>query len=352
MISGDFGFVTGDGSYHQAKYATDENGKFRLLSAKSSYRRVKGNDLKRKTSEVLEPPKAVALASCSSCKIIEKMTEVVHEDAVKKISAARAEQSPRKPLVQEKVAEAPKVVTEPPTAAPPTTKAPTTAAPTTAALTTVAPTTAAPTTKAPTTSAPTTKAPTTEAPTTEATPPKPQTERPYDVVSTVSGDKKSSIADFTNSKAPSKPLPTSNTPTVSETAPPAPPASSLQAKPVLAINAPGPKVTGAYKPPVAAMPALLKAMNSFLSDLVYRFNYTTTYHGHNEEGSRNGNKKGGYFSVGRDNVRRTVEYIANENGFQPHVKYELVNPAEAPNEVNDKNGILKGFEFKWFKVAP
>lgn len=38
LISGDFGFVTGDGTYHQSVYATDENGNFKLLSFKSSFR--------------------------------------------------------------------------------------------------------------------------------------------------------------------------------------------------------------------------------------------------------------------------------------------------------------------------
>ena len=85
-----------------------------------------------------------------------------------------------------------------------------------------------------------------------------------------------------------------------------------------------------------------------LSDLLYKFKYSTDYHGHHEEGSRNGNKKGGYFSIGRDNIRRTVDYVANENGYVPHLLYEAVDRQYAPNAQNDKNGLLKEFEFKWF----
>jgi len=32
---GEFGFITADGKYHVTVYATDENGKFRIISMKS-----------------------------------------------------------------------------------------------------------------------------------------------------------------------------------------------------------------------------------------------------------------------------------------------------------------------------
>lgn len=35
IITGEFGFVTADGVYHQTNYGTDENGNFRILSRKS-----------------------------------------------------------------------------------------------------------------------------------------------------------------------------------------------------------------------------------------------------------------------------------------------------------------------------
>lgn len=103
--------------------------------------------------------------------------------------------------------------------------------------------------------------------------------------------------------------------------------------------------------PLISTPSLLNSMNHLLHDLLYKFNYTTTYHGHNEEGSRDGNKKGSYFVIGRDNIRRTVEYLADENGFVPHVVYEKVDNGNAvPNQENDKNEVLQGSEFKWFNI--
>lgn len=91
-----------------------------------------------------------------------------------------------------------------------------------------------------------------------------------------------------------------------------------------------------------------KAIDEFIGDVLYRFNYTAGFHGHNEEGDSAGNKRGGYFIVGRDNVRRGVIYVANSNGFVPMVKYEKVSPAEAPHEDTEKNVGLRGYEFEWF----
>lgn len=91
-----------------------------------------------------------------------------------------------------------------------------------------------------------------------------------------------------------------------------------------------------------------EAINEFIGDVLYRFNYTAGYHGHNEEGDSAGNKRGGYFIVGRDNIRRGVIYVANENGFAPVVKYEKVSPAEAPHEDTEKSAGLKGYKFEWF----
>uniref|UniRef100_A0A2M4BPS5 Putative cuticular protein 138 rr-1 family n=1 Tax=Anopheles marajoara TaxID=58244 RepID=A0A2M4BPS5_9DIPT len=85
-----------------------------------------------------------------------------------------------------------------------------------------------------------------------------------------------------------------------------------------------------------------------LNGLLYRFNYTAGYHGHHEQGDRQGNKEGGYFAIGRDGIRRGVSYKANEFGFQPHVKFEKVGPEETPREETEKQAGLKGFDFKWF----
>lgn len=91
-----------------------------------------------------------------------------------------------------------------------------------------------------------------------------------------------------------------------------------------------------------------QAINEFIGDVLYRFNYTAGYHGHNEEGDSAGNKKGGYFIVGRDNIKRGVIYVADSRGFVPVVKYEKVSPAEAPHEDTEKNAGLRGYEFEWF----
>ncbi|XP_050072864.1 protein lethal(3)malignant blood neoplasm 1-like [Anopheles maculipalpis] len=85
-----------------------------------------------------------------------------------------------------------------------------------------------------------------------------------------------------------------------------------------------------------------------LNGLLYRFNYTAGYHGHHEQGDRQGNKEGGYYSIGRDGIRRGVSYKANEFGFQPHIKFEKVSPEETPREETEKQAGLKGFDFKWF----
>lgn len=81
---------------------------------------------------------------------------------------------------------------------------------------------------------------------------------------------------------------------------------------------------------------------------MYRFNYTAGYHGHNEEGANAGNKRGGYFIIGRDNIRRGVIYVANSNGFVPVVKYEKVSSEDAPHEDTEKSARLRGYEFDWF----
>uniref|UniRef100_A0A182M6Y0 Protein lethal(3)malignant blood neoplasm 1 n=1 Tax=Anopheles culicifacies TaxID=139723 RepID=A0A182M6Y0_9DIPT len=85
-----------------------------------------------------------------------------------------------------------------------------------------------------------------------------------------------------------------------------------------------------------------------LNGLLYRFNYTAGYHGHHEQGDRQGNKEGGYYAIGRDGIRRGVSYKANEFGFQPHIKFEKVSPEETPREETEKQAGLKGFDFKWF----
>ncbi|XP_059614476.1 uncharacterized protein LOC132260413 [Phlebotomus argentipes] len=89
-------------------------------------------------------------------------------------------------------------------------------------------------------------------------------------------------------------------------------------------------------------------MEQMLQGLLYLFNYTAGYHGHNEQGDREGNKEGEYYFVDRDGYRRSTEYRANQFGYQPKFKLEKVPEEETPREETEKEAGLKGYEFKWF----
>lgn len=87
-----------------------------------------------------------------------------------------------------------------------------------------------------------------------------------------------------------------------------------------------------------------------IKSLLYRFNYTVGFHGHHEDGFRNGDKEGDYFFDGRDGVERKVEYLANEFGYQPNITFIDLpeNDVRRPHEETEKEYGLKGYEFKWF----
>ncbi|XP_067648591.1 protein lethal(3)malignant blood neoplasm 1 isoform X1 [Eurosta solidaginis] len=76
---------------------------------------------------------------------------------------------------------------------------------------------------------------------------------------------------------------------------------------------------------------------------LYSFKYILDYNGHRETGARSGNKEGNYYAIGDDNVERTIEYIANEFGYQPRVRFRKL---DAP--VQSKENTLKEYEFVWF----
>lgn len=88
-------------------------------------------------------------------------------------------------------------------------------------------------------------------------------------------------------------------------------------------------------------------MESLMNGLLYRFNYTTDFQGHHEEGDRLGNKDGEYFSVGRDNIKRVVSYKANEFGYQPMIRQEPLNPQDI-QYYDERNNRLRGYNFEWF----
>lgn len=82
--------------------------------------------------------------------------------------------------------------------------------------------------------------------------------------------------------------------------------------------------------------------------MLYKFNYTVGYHGHHETGNRKGDKEGGYFTIGRDGLKRTVIYKANEFGYQPSFKIEKAQPEEIPQPETEKDNRRHDYEFKWF----
>lgn len=114
---------------------------------------------------------------------------------------------------------------------------------------------------------------------------------------------------------------------------------------------PNPKSQQGQSP--AGKPILTKVptaeqMKKMLGELLYKFNYTTGFHGHNEEGDRAGAKAGSYFFIGRDGLKRTVNYKANEFGYQPSIKVEKVTPEETPEPETEKENKRHDYEFKWF----
>ncbi|XP_017761515.1 PREDICTED: uncharacterized protein LOC108551766 [Eufriesea mexicana] len=85
-----------------------------------------------------------------------------------------------------------------------------------------------------------------------------------------------------------------------------------------------------------------RALEKMANDLYYRFNYTITSHGHQEDGYRSGRKDGSYRSQSDDGVDTRVKYLSNEFGHQPNVSF-VANV----NEANETER-LKGYSFRWY----
>ncbi|EDV95665.1 GH15656 [Drosophila grimshawi] len=96
--------------------------------------------------------------------------------------------------------------------------------------------------------------------------------------------------------------------------------------------------------PKSNTPTKTGAAAGLTGDL-YKFKYLLDYNGHEETGARNGDKQGNYFAISDDAIAHTVEYIANEFGFQPHITWRKLEGNEAT--LPDEN-TLKHYEFKWF----
>ncbi|XP_034481386.1 uncharacterized protein LOC117787050 [Drosophila innubila] len=129
---------------------------------------------------------------------------------------------------------------------------------------------------------------------------------------------------------------------------------TLAKSPNLAVTATktGTGQTSLGKPSIPNSPALATTSTNTeagqTGDL-YKFKYLLDYNGHEETGSRNGNKEGNYFAIGEDAVARTIEYIANEFGFQPHISWRKLDQNEIANLPAENS--LKHYEFKWFNKA-
>ncbi|CAB0019403.1 unnamed protein product, partial [Nesidiocoris tenuis] len=103
------------------------------------------------------------------------------------------------------------------------------------------------------------------------------------------------------------------------------------------------------------MPELIENVKSReeLQALLYTFNYTLTYHGHNEVGNVAGDKNGSYFFNGQDGLGRNVTYVANEFGYQPNITLYDISERETPNEKTEKDLTeLLGNEFKCLCLSP
>lgn len=85
-----------------------------------------------------------------------------------------------------------------------------------------------------------------------------------------------------------------------------------------------------------------------LGDMLYKFNYTAGFHGHNEQGDMDGAKNGEYFIIGRDNIMRTVKYTASKHGFVPSIRFGAVDVVMAPKPETEKEFGMRGYEFEWF----
>ncbi|XP_062131564.1 protein lethal(3)malignant blood neoplasm 1 [Drosophila sulfurigaster albostrigata] len=108
--------------------------------------------------------------------------------------------------------------------------------------------------------------------------------------------------------------------------------------------------SGSGSSPFAKQPALTSTQTGSsqtgeAGDL-YKFKYLLDYNGHEETGSRNGDKEGNYFAIGEDSVLRTIEYIANEFGYQPRISWRRLDASEIANLPTENS--LKHYEFKWF----
>lgn len=329
LITGDYGFLTGDGTYHQASYATDKFGHYRLISYKSSY--IYQPDLKsafllhcfnktinntiflgisNRKSKSLDTSNDINLIDLRNTVAIkpkdnkETEPEQKHKtisDLPMKTKATKANSTAKNIESiefdhQNTVANRPKANNE-----------------------------TVPVQKHNTISNLTMKTKDTKAHSTDL----PQKTQETKVNSTTAGTKHGISVQRLNLETSDVFLKTKDTKT---------------------------NLTAATKQPLHLKPVILPEGNFIIrfpenitSDLAYIFNYATTFNGHNETGYRDGSKEGAYFTINRDKIRRTVHYKLSSanNVIRRKMDYDVVAAEDTPNESNDKFGVLKKNEFKW-----
>ncbi|KOC68632.1 Protein lethal(3)malignant blood neoplasm 1 [Habropoda laboriosa] len=86
-----------------------------------------------------------------------------------------------------------------------------------------------------------------------------------------------------------------------------------------------------------------QTLEKMANDLYYRFNYTITSHGHQEDGYRSGSKDGSYRAQSENGVDTRVKYLSNEFGHQPNISF--VPNSDATSNENER---LEGYSFLWY----
>ncbi|EAT36464.1 AAEL011451-PA [Aedes aegypti] len=332
IVMGEFGFITADNVYHVTVYATDENGNFKIVSMKNyklgptappttTSAPTTTPSTTTTTSTTPQPfriittanpqvtPKSSGYAACSGCKIPE--TTTVKPSTEPSLPETSTLYVPPFKIVNKNDIESVTTTSKPITTTP------------------------------------------------NESPKSSPDETPQKLVDNPSASKAPSSKESTKPQSPEDMQSVSKTPSTQSLQPPPSDGGGGSAKPNEASNAKPisskPTSSSASGGNTSSSGGKLDHINTanmmiqhILNGLLYRFNYTVGYHGHHEQGDRQGNKEGGYFAVGRDGIRRGVTYKANEFGFQPHIKFEKVSPEETPREETEKQAGLKGFDFKWF----
>uniref|UniRef100_A0A1B6CUI5 Protein lethal(3)malignant blood neoplasm 1 n=1 Tax=Clastoptera arizonana TaxID=38151 RepID=A0A1B6CUI5_9HEMI len=329
IIMGEFGFVTGDGIYHVTVYATDKDGDFKILSMKSYYVGLPGEPTTTSfppsaptsipSSTASDPPSTKnpilahldGLKGCSNCVIPSKKSELPTSNI---LGSKNGDTRPLKSNVGNNKGQAYFVENKPTSNKKqnniniqnnkenPASESP--GIPISSRFKTPE----------------------------NANVPSLGTLKTPPFMKTTSVD---SLIPKTYNRQPNTPTIT-NVPTIVNS----PETSSG------ALNGPTP---GQSKNPIDGPPPGMTMED--LKDLLYKFNYTLSFHGHHESGYRGGEKEGGYFFNGRDGFGRDVKYLANEFGYQPNISLiDLgLNSKDTPKEDTEKDlNELKGNEFKWF----